>query len=121
MRDDPMRCSEVANAMLEWQINRGSPLLSLREKYDYYFLGSLHTMIQMTGTLGLAVGHTCLAPQAVLQSVEEEFASNERQTKAVRPGATTNKALHTGAGIAGITRRTDHSLFYVTIIIDTRT
>jgi len=31
MRDDPMRCSEVANAMLEWQINRGSPLLSLRE------------------------------------------------------------------------------------------
>ena len=25
MRDDPMRCSEVANAMLEWQINRGSP------------------------------------------------------------------------------------------------
>jgi len=46
MRDDPMRCSEVANAMLEWQINRGSPLLSLREKYDYYFLGSLHTMIQ---------------------------------------------------------------------------
>lgn len=58
MRDDPMRCSEVANAMLEWQINRGSPLLSLREKYDYYFLGSLHTMIQMTGTFGLAVGHT---------------------------------------------------------------
>lgn len=76
----------------------------------------------MTGTLGLAVGPTCLAPHAVPQSVEEGwFDSNERQTTAVRHGDTTHKALRTGVCIVGITRRTDHSLFYVTIITDTRT